>query len=163
MILDNNLIFSNTVAVTASAGSTSIDLLGGVAENIGVASRFGADYGIGDGVAFPKVAAFITTGFTSTTTSALNIQFQGSTDNSNWTTYVETGNMAQSILIAGAKVAMFDWPQRMTGANLPRYVRLYYQNSADNFSTGAIFAGIVLQRDDDLGGKYYPPGYAVGS
>lgn len=163
MILDQNLIFSNTVALTSSTGSTSIDLLGGVAENIGIGTRFGADYGVGDGVAMPKVAAFVmTAAITATDASTLTINFQGSTDNSNWTTYVSTGAMAQSLLTVGAKIAMFDWPHRMTGAAMPRYVRLQYVASLSNFSTGAIFAGIVLQRDDwEL--PFYPSGFAVGA
>jgi len=162
MILDQNLIFSNFIAITSSSGSTSIDLLGGVAENIGVGTRYGNDMGIGDGVAKPKVAAFLGAALTATDASTLTINFQGSTDNSNWITYVSTGPMAQAILTAGAKVAMFDWPHRMTGAALPRYVRLQYVPSLSNFSTGTIFAGIVLQRDD-WALNQYPAGFAVGA
>lgn len=166
MILDNNLVFSNAQSLavsTTTASTTTIDLTGGSSLNIGNGSTFGADMGIGDGVAMPKIAAYIGTALQTANSATLNIQFQGSTDSSTWTTYVETGALAASVLVAGAKVAAFDWPLKATGAAMPRYIRLNYNlPNATAFTTGTITAAIVLQRDDWTAGLY-PAGFTVGN
>lgn len=171
-ILDQNLVFSSaqSLAVTTSTPSTNvIDLSGGTNFQWGPNSTtnggslpFGEDLGIGDGEAMPKVIAYIGTALTTTNSATLNIQFQGSTDSSNWTTYVETGTLAASLLTAGAKVAAFDWPHRQIAAALPRYVRLNYAVATGVFTTGTISAYIGLQRFDwPLG--LYPAGFTVGT
>lgn len=164
MIFDNNLIFSNAfaAALTVSTGSSVIDLEGGLALNIGVGSRFGEDLGRGDGVAIPKIAAYVGTAFGTTNSATLQVAFQGSTDSNTWDTYVETDVIPAASLTAGRKIAAFDWPQVPEGLPLPRYVRLFYKVATGVFNTGSIaLAGIVLQRDDNNVGQY-PPGFAVG-
>lgn len=154
MILDNQLVFSNGQAITATTGSaTVIDLSGGTNFTDGNTTRFGADLGIGDGVAIPKVCAYIGTAPLTTNSATLQIAFQGSTDSSNWDTYVETRAMPASALTAGAKVAAFDWPPVQAGFSLPRYVRLNYTVGTGAFTTGTIFAAIGLQRDDWIAGS----------
>lgn len=161
MIIDNSLVFSNGQAITATtASATAVDLSGGTNFTYGNATRFGEDLGIGDGGALPKIAAYIGTAPLTTNSATLQIAFQGSTDSTNWDTYVETPAVAAANLTAGAKVAAFDWPHRATGASLPRYVRLYYTVGTGAFTTGTIFAAIVLQRDD-WPAKYYPNNFTV--
>lgn len=160
MIIDNQLVFSNGQATTGTVGSTVIDLSGGTNFTYGNATRFGEDLGIGDGGALPKIAAYVGTANLTTNSATLQIAFQGSTDSTNWDTYVETSAITAANLAAGNKVAAFDWPHRATGANLPRYVRLYYTVGTGAFTTGTIFAAIVLQRDD-WPAKYYPANYTV--
>lgn len=159
MIMDNQLLFSNAQSLITNANTPSsvIDMLGGVAINKGNATAWGQDLGIGDGEAIPKIACFIGTGFTTVNSATLNVAFQGSTDSSTWTTYVETGPIPASKLIAGAKIAAFDWPLRDVEATaLPRYIRLLYQlPAATAFTAGSIFlAGIVIQRGDWAAGQY---------
>lgn len=165
MIFDNNLIFSNAqaAAFTVSTASTNvIDLEGGVAMNIGVGTRYGADLGRGDGVAIPKIACFIGTALTSTNSATLQVAFQGSTDSTTWDTYVQSGLITAANLTAGAKIAAWDWPQVPSQFSLPRYVRLYYQVATGVFATGSIgLAGIVLQRADNNVGSY-PEAFTVG-
>lgn len=160
MIIDNSLVFSNGQATTGSVGSTVIDLSGGTNFIYGNASRFGEDLGIGDGEAMPKVAAYVQTANLTTNSATLQIQFQGSTDSTNWDTYVETPALAASVLTAGRKVAAFDWPHRGPNQSLPRYVRLNYVVGTGAFTTGTIFAAIVLQRDD-WPANLYPANYTV--
>lgn len=164
MILDNNLVFSNAIsaALTTTTGSTVIDLSGGSNFAFGVGSVFGEDLGIGDGPAFPKIGVYVGTAMTSTNSATLQVQFQGSTDSSTWTTYMETPAMAASLLAANTCIAKMDWPHRLVGAALPRYVRLNYVVATGVFSTGTLSSYVMLQRDDwPLG--LYPSGFTVGS
>jgi hypothetical protein len=115
--------------------------------------------GIGDGVAIPKVALYIGTGVTSASTSlTVQFQFQGSTDSTNWTTYVESDALTTASLVAGAKVFPIDVPHRPPGVSLPQYYRvkalLGATNGTDTISAGTIIGGIVIQRDDNPVGLY---------
>ena len=163
MIIDSQLLFSNaqSLAITTSTPSTVIDLTGGVALNIGVGTRYGAEMGIGDG-SVPKIAAIIGTALTTTNSATLNIQFQGSTDSSTWTTYIESGALAAALLTANTFIARWDWPIRQIGASLPRYVRMNFVPATGIFTTGTIFAGIVTDRWDWTT-PLYPSGFAVGT
>lgn len=155
-IFDLNLIFSNTTSLVTSTSTASavIDLVN--ARDMGESND-----GIG-GV--PKIAAYVGTGITSACASAtLNVAFQTSTDSSAWTTAIETGYMTTASLSASSRLAVFDWPQRAPGAALPRYVRLLYSFSglaANTVSTGTIFAGIVLEAQQNNVGAY-PSGFTV--
>jgi len=168
MILDNNLVFSNGQAsnfTTSTPATTVIDLSGGTNFAFGNASVFGEDLGIGDGVAIPRIEVFTGTAMTTATSAKLNIQFQGSTDSTNWTTYIETGVLpAAEVAKVNNPIAKMMWPHRQVAAALPRYVRLNYDLSASTgtFSTGTISAYVMLQRDDwPLG--LYPSNFVVGA
>lgn len=118
-----------------------------------------ADLGIGDGEAVPKIAAYIGTAVTSASASlTLTFKFQGSTDSSNWTTYIESQAYTTASLVAGAKVMAWDLPHRPAGASLPQYYRVAATvggtNGTDTISSGSIFAGIVIQRNDNPVGMY---------
>lgn len=168
MIFDNNLLFSNLQAVTVTAASAAvIDLQGGLAINKGVATVFGQDIGRGDGVAIPKVAAYVVTAFTAGGAATLQTQLQGAIDDgtgnpSTYTTYAETPAIAVAGLVAGYKFAALDWPQVPMGVSLPRYLRLNYIVATGPMLTGTIFAGLVLQRADNNVGAY-PEAFAVGA
>jgi len=168
MILDNNLIFSNSVAsaFTVTTGSTQIDLTGGVAINFGIGANgttitFGEDLGRGNGIGSPMVVVDIGTAMTSTNSATLNVQFQGSTDASTWTTYIETGAIPAASLTANKRIATFAWPSVPSGAALPRYVRLNYVVATGVFATGTIFAAVVLEPALNNVGSY-PENFAVG-
>lgn len=165
MLLDNTLVFDNYAAVnftTATASTNVIDLQGGINFNYGNATRFGEDLGIGQGEAWPQVAAYVGLVMTSTASATLNIQFQGSTDSTNWDTYMESGTIAVAKLVAGQKVGAWQWPHRGPSASLPRYIRLNYVPSVGAISTGTIFAAITLVRDDWTQ-ALYPANYTVGA
>src|SRR5215471_3588072 len=196
-IFDSNLIFSNNQAITASAASTNvIDLQGGLLINAGQPFRagtaqsvFGEDIGIGDGVAIPKIAAFVTTAF-APGTATLQIQAQYAPDTAQWAaglpgyppplgggsypapggtpgsyvTAAETpaAGILGSAMVIGTRIAAFDWPPvQVPGIPLPRYLRLNYVVASGPFTGGNLFAGIVLQRQDNIVGLY-PNNYAVG-
>jgi len=175
MIYDLNLLFSNNQAITVTAPSTNvIDLQGGLAINKGVGTVFGEDIGRGDGVAIPKVAAFVTTAFTAGGAATLQVQLQGAVDTgagepagtpSTYVTYAETpaAGLALANLSLGKKFAALDWPQVQpdSSALLPRYLRLNYIVATGPMTAGAVFAGLVLQRADNNVGDY-PGGFTVG-
>lgn len=168
MIMDSSLIFSTNQAITATAASTNtIDLTGvgsGNAPNLsfGNASTFGEDLGIGDGEAIPKVYVAITTAFA--TLTSLNIAFQGAPDSGSntpgtWTTYGETGAIPVASLTLNGVIRLF-WDPVQIAAALPRFIRLYYTVAGSNATAGALSAYILIQRDDNIVGKY-PAGFAV--
>lgn len=169
MILDLNLVFSDSqdLAITASASSTTvIDLTGAQTMEIGNGSAFGADMGVGDGPALPKIGIYCTEALTTTNSATLNIQFQGnavasSAADGNWITYIETGPLAASSFVVSTKVAGFDYPIVPAGVDFPRWIRLNYSLGTGQFSTGALSAYIMLQREDWTAGQY-PSGFSVG-
>lgn len=145
--------YQTLVGVTNSTGSKVI--------NLGNAR----DLGIGDGEAVPKVALYLGAAITSSCSSLrLNFQFQGSTDSTNWTTYVESGAIATTTLVANAKVLPIDVPHRAPGAALPLYYRINIAQtgnaSGESISTGSIFGGIVIQRSDNPISQY-PSNFVV--
>lgn len=165
MILDSNLNFSSAQAITNSAASSTVtayDESGGNT-NIGNVSRFGADFGVGQGKVHPKIVVGISTTFTTTNSATLNIQFQGSTDSSSWTTYVETGALAAAVLTSGSVVEL-EWPRKALGAAMPRYVRLYYTVGTGVFSAGAVNGNVAITPDGWVGvADQYPSNYTVGA
>src|SRR4051812_13606315 len=79
-----------TFLTTASSSSTVI--------NLGNAR----DLGIGPGQEMPTVDVVVGTAFTSSSAGLnINLQFQGSTDSSAWTTYMETGAASTASWAAG--------------------------------------------------------------
>lgn len=165
--IDQNLVFSDTQAITATTASTSnYDMSGGGTGQFLFSvnqSRFGQDLGIGDGMGIPKILGVVTASFSTGGSPTLNIQFQGSTDSVTWTTYVETGAIAAAVMTIGQRIFAIDWPVRAIGAAMPRYVRLNYVVASGPFTTGSLFAAIVLGRDDStLDYSQYGSGFSVG-
>jgi len=172
MIFDNNLIFSNNQAITASAASTNnVDLQGALAINVGVGTVFGEDIGIGDGVAIPNIAAFVTTTFTAGGAATMSVAAEYAIDTGSgepagtpgsWNIAVQSDVIPVASLVQGAKIFPIYWPEvQLPGDVLPRYLRLYYTVATGPMLTGKVFAGLVLQRDDNIVGRY-PSGFVVG-
>lgn len=169
MIFDAQNIFFGTSPYTSAANYVSLAALtasgtSSTVINMGVAQ----DMGIGTGVGKPQVAIRIGTGITSASTGLLlNWQFQGSTDSTNWTTYMETGAKSTASWIAGAYVFRGDVPPRPSGVALPQYYRVNMAVTGitnETITIGTLFGGIVLNRDDaqdTLG--LYPSGFSVAS
>ena len=148
--------YESVIGATSSCTSSVINL--GVAE----------DMGIGDGEFVPKVYIVVgSTGFTSTCQSLrINAQFQGSTDSTTWTTYVESGALATSSFAAGQYILPVDVPRRPPGVSLPQYYRvnlaLTGNGSSESISTGSLLGGIVIQRPDAVDTEgLYSAGFTV--
>ena len=146
MILDGLLMFSSAQnLMTGTIVSTNV---------IDLANA--RDIGVGDNPAM-KLAIYVTTGFATTDTATLQIQAQGSTDNSSFSVYAESSAIAAADLAAGRKLFPIDWPHRGSGMALPRYLRLGYVMGALHFTPGALSAFLVLDRQD-----WEPMGYPAG-
>ncbi len=159
MILDFNYMFDGSPnATTGIVAGVSVATAGGTTQvSTNVIDLVNArDMGIGDSPAL-KIMCLVTASFTSTGAGTLQVKAQGSTDNSAWSTYAETPAIASGTLVAGAKIAQFDWPGVLpdTGA-FPRYLRLTYTCGVSSFSAGSVISGIVLGRDDN---RAYPSGF----
>ncbi len=163
MIIDSNLKFNDSQAITATAASTNVlDLLN--ARDLGVGDNDLNVMVISDGT-FASADG----------TATLNIQFQGAPDNGSgapgtYTTYAETGVLTQTQLNsggAGAVLLPIEVPARAVmgdtgnGTVLPRFYRLNYVNGTEVFSAGHItFAGIVLDAERPT---QYPSGFTVAN
>lgn len=146
MILDGQLVFdaSGTTITTTATSTNVIDL------------SVARDMGIGDAPAL-KLAIFVGTAFTSTAAATLQIQVQGSTDNSNFTTMAESRAYAIADLVAGTKLFPIDLPAVGGVQAIPRYLRLNYVGGTATFTTGKLSAYLVLDRQDAM-----PPAYPAG-
>lgn len=161
-----------TLAVTTSTASTNVyDVTGAGVGNTpsvtwGTSATFGADMGIGDGMALPSVRVVITTGLSTTNSATLNVALQSAPDDGTnnpgtWSTVVETGAYTTSELTANT-VLRLPMAHRHSGQPLPRFYRLLYQLPASTaFSAGAVSAGIVIGDDSSVTIGKYPEAYSV--
>lgn len=147
MLLDSQLQFDPTAtAITTTVVSTNIiDLTNA------------RDMGIGDNPTL-KVLALVDTTFTTTNSATLQVQFQGSTDSSSWSTYVEGPALAAAALVAGRRLLDIDVPRPPSGVSLPRYLRLNYVVGTGVFSAGKLGSWLVIGRDDIVA---YPKNYTA--
>ncbi|MCA8429352.1 Bbp16 family capsid cement protein [Burkholderia seminalis] len=151
MILDASLIFDTGAAITSTTLSTNVIDLSGF-RDLGVD---GGRYSV------PKLMCLVTTAFVSTN-ATLQASFQGSTDNSTWTTYASSAAVPAAALIAGARPFDLDLPRPPAGVAFPRYLRLLYTVGIGVFSAGAVTSTLVLGREDHVVNGAYQSGYAPG-
>lgn len=135
---------------------------------IGNVNIFGSDTGIGD--QRPLVEVLMGIAAVTANSATLNIAFQGAPDTGlaggyqpgTWQTFVETGPLTAAQLIAGAKLARFDWPPAFPEGLNPRYLRLLFQVlAATNFTAGTISAAIVTMARDDQANKFAAKNFTV--
>lgn len=150
MIIDNLLLFSSAQNLTTGTevSTNVIDLLNA------------RDMGIGDNPAL-KIAAYVTTAFSSTDSATLTFQAQGSTDNVTFTVYAQSRAYTAGELTIGSKLFPIDWPHRAPdSASMPRYLRLAYVCGALHFTPGALTSMIVIDRQD---APAYPAGINISN
>ncbi len=144
MILDGLLLFDNNSAITASGVSANVlDLLN--------ARDMGPGYPL-------EVLVQPTENFTATGAGTLQVQFQGSADNSTFTTYAESAVLTLAQLQAGKNPFQIDVPSPNPNDPLPRYLRLNYLVGTGPMTAGKLTAGIILDRQQNIA---YRPGIVV--
>jgi len=137
MLIDNNLLFSDAQAVTATAGSTNI---------IDTAPLFSGNLGrrVGNGkpiyIFISVDVAFTDSG--SDSTIAVTVETDDNTSMSSATT-VATITTFAALTAAGTK---FFAPLPI--ANYERYIGIRYTAANGNLTTGSFTAGLVLNVDD---------------
>jgi hypothetical protein len=159
MIIDQLLVFDMSYSTangmagvnqfganTTNPSTNVIDLLN--ARDIGAG-------GVNDSADL-TVEWLITTAFTGGT--SVNFQIQGSTDNTTFTTYAETGAIAVASLTAASRFKLRMPTVNPDGGPAPRYLRLAYVNAGTN-TAGAVIAWLGSVDNN----RYYPPGITVSN
>ena len=167
MILDSLLTFTASSVgdspTTGTQNSTNVLNLGLTNPQAGGTTR---DIGIGDKPAL-KLLVQVITAFASGT--SLQLALQGSTDNVTYSNFWLSPAYAEATLVAGARLYDMDMPRPPAGIAVPQYLRMSYI-TVGTHTAGALYAGIVLDRDDQmyqstgnatLGG--YPAGITVAN
>jgi hypothetical protein len=147
MYMDQSLLFDTAAAITATAVSTNIIDLTNT-----------RDLGVGDSSAL-DVVVLVTTTMLAAGAATLTVQFQGSTDNSTYTTMMQSDTIGKASLTAGTKLS-FDMPRLSAGQARPRYLRLNYVVATGPFTAGNVTSFIVIDDHASTGIAAY--GYAPG-
>lgn len=157
MYLDGALQFTGTAGTAGSTDSPTA----GTQQSTNIIDLVNArDMGIGDDPAL-KLVCQVKTAFAGGT--SLVIQFQGAPDSSGspgtYTTYAQSSAIVEADLVAGRHLFDIDVPRPNPGVAIPRFYRLQYV-SAGTHTAGAIFAALVLDRDDMV---IYPAGITIAN
>jgi hypothetical protein len=152
MIQDAFLLLDpNNTAVTVTAPSTNvIDLFNA------------RDIGVGDDPAI-EIAVIALTTFLSAGATTLVVAWQGSTDNSTWTTMVQTDTIGKADITAGTYIFSCDVPRLRPAQAFPRYHRLNYTVATGPFTAGTVWAGLVLDSQFNTPRWGYPPGIVIAN
>lgn len=148
MILDGALMFDNPSSLAIAAGTQAsanvLDLVN--ARNLGIADND------------MKLFVQITTTFTSGGAGTLAYAFQGSVDNSAWTTMMSSPTFALASLVAGQQIGSDSIPDVVFGQANPRYLRLLWTVGTATMTAGAVTAGLLLDRQRNY---QYAPGITI--
>lgn len=151
MILDGALLFDSAHQISASATTEA-------STNV-VDLQNARDLGIGDPSL--KLLVQVITAFATTNAAVLTAALQGSTDNSAYTTMIQSqAALTPGNLAAGRRLLDVTLPRPAPGQALPRYLRMLYTVGTGIFSVGSVTAAIVLDRQDQT---YYPAGINVSN
>lgn len=168
-LFDSTLLFYHAGTAFSFTSGEYVSLVGTTATSTGTVINLGnaRDLGIGSGAEIPLVVVSVGTAFTSSSSGLLvNLQFQGSTNSTLWTTYLETGQSTTASFAAGAGFT-FPVPRRPPATSLPLYYQLVVNLPGavgPSLSTGTILAGIVLAAAESAGTLgQYPAGYTFPS
>jgi len=158
MIIDGSSLFDGTFST--SAGLTALNQYGSdttlYSTNVLDMINF-RDLGQGHDMG-PLLGVEITVGTAFSGGTSVNFQLQGSTDNSHFSTYMETGAITTANLVAGTKIKFPLPPVDPESATKPRYYRLGYVEVGPN-TAGSLIAFLGAYS----GSNYYPPGVVVNN
>lgn len=147
MIFDNTLLFSDGQAITADAASTNIVDLGATGTPYGSNNALVADFGKGT-----KIPLFVYTTATFNNLTSLTVSLQVDTvENFASPTTVLSKTYTLAELAAGSELS---FPEYLPEGTNQRYLRLFYDVTGTNPSTGGITAGIVASRQTNMGSHY---------
>lgn len=146
MIFDDTLTFSDEQAITADAASTNYIDLGATGTPFG-GSALVRD--IGPGCPIP-IAICVTAAFNTLTSLTFQLQVDDNTSFSSATTVAQV-TVPLAGLTAGAIIEGLDYVP--SGAD-ERYMRLYYDVTGTNPTTGKVTAGVVMARHTNTGKHY---------
>jgi hypothetical protein len=143
MIIDSQNQFSSAQAVTSTGSTASTNVI-----------DLGANRDIGGAVTDQlMLLCDVVTAFTSGGSATLQVQFQTSSDNSAWSTLVQSDAIPVASLVQGYKFL----PGEVPGGT-GRYVRLNYVVGTAAMTAGKITAALVPSLDVQ---PVYPRGYVA--
>jgi len=142
MLADALTLFSDSQAVTASAASTDYIELGATGTPALNSTALVRDIGKGNKV---KIRIQCTEAFATLTSLKVAVQTDDNSSFSSAATALETEAILAATLVAGYVFNIEYLPRRTN----ERYVRLYYTVAGSNATTGKIWAGVVLEAEDN--------------
>lgn len=140
MIVDNTLVFSDSQAITADAGSTNVIDLGATGTAYGHGSALARDVGKGNEI---PIAVTVTETFDALTSINISVQSDDNAAFSSAKTIAKSGEILLAALVTGYK---FSFPAELPEGSDERYLRLYYDITGSTPTVGKIFAAIVAGR-----------------
>ena len=135
MITDALLTFSLAQALTSTGTVNSTNVL-----------DMGAARELSIGNMPLQLTVSVGATFTSGGAGTLAIEFQGSVDNSTFTTYLTSPTYALADLTAGKQLFSIYWPAPPSSAATGRYFRLRYIVGGAAMTAGTVNAMFVLER-----------------
>lgn len=150
MILDKLTMFEPLAGTAVTVTAASTDVL-----DLSVAR----DLGVTDGPAL-EVNIHILEAFTASGSATLQIQVQGSTDNSTYYTMAESMAYAVADLTLGRRLLPIKLPMPADTQAAPRYLRLNYVVATGPMTAGKLFAGLNLDRQAN---RAYPAGINISN
>jgi hypothetical protein len=136
MIFDQQALFSNAQAITATAVSTNVIDLGAHGTAFGHAAPLPRDWGKGEEI--PILVQVVET-FATLTSLTITVEMDDNAAFSSATTVDTTVAVPVASLVAGKQFTIDDFPLGLT----ERYVRLKYTVTGSDATAGKITAGIV--------------------
>jgi hypothetical protein len=156
MIMDGLLIFDGTISAgvltpvsvdsgtTFAVGATASTNVIDVSQIASSASGYGRDVGIGEDL---EIFVGVHTAFSTGSSPTLTIDVATAPDNGSggigsYTVLAKSGVLAAATLVAGYEAFRIKVP-----AGVEKYIKLVYNVLVANFTSGALFAAIVLDRE----------------
>lgn len=140
MIVDNTLVFSDSQAVTATAGSTNVIDIGAAGTAYGHAAAVNRD--IGKGTEIPIVVE-VTEAFNNLTSLQISLETD---DNAAFSSPATVAQGPTVLLAALTLGAVLTWPSEIPEGVNERYFRLKYTVVGTAPTTGKLFASITAGR-----------------
>lgn len=143
---------AQVVGTYASTNTLDYGILSGIPSS---ANGGGArDMGIGDDPAL-KLLVQVSTAFVSAGGGTLQVSLQGAVDDGTgapaaFSTWWSSPLYTVAQLVAGARLLDIDFPRPPQGVAVPRFVRLLYGVATATVTAGAVVAGVVLDRHDQM-------------
>lgn len=142
MIVDNTLVFSDSQAITATAGSTNVVDIGAAGTAYGASAAVPRD--IGKGTEIPMYVS-VTQAFNNLTSLKITME---SDDNAAFSSAKEIGSKTYLLaeLTLGARLS---FPAEIPEGADEQYLRLNYTVTGTAPTTGKIFASVVAGRQNN--------------
>lgn len=146
MIMDRTALFSNAQAITADAASTNIIDLGETGTVYGASSAMTRD--IGPGRSIPLFVGVVES-FNNLTSMVIKVQTDSTAAFSSAKDVFVSPSYVLADLAVGGRENLL--PDSIPWGTDEEFVRLYYDITGTAPSTGKITAGVVMDRQSNMG------------